>query len=176
MAAVVGVVAAVSVVAIVLQVEDRRAAPTVSIVSNVAIAVYVSGAVASPGIVRLPPDARVNDAVRKAGPTDDADLAMVNLAERLSDGDHVVVPSIARPGRATPVPPSSEIDAASIDINTADAAELDRLPGIGPALAGAIIDYRTAHGPFTSIDSIALVDGISPRMVEGFRPYLIPIT
>lgn len=132
------------------------------------ITVHVTGAILEPGVYELDPDARLGDAIQVAGgPSDDADLSLLNLARRLQDGEQVDVPRVRpTPGPGTAVG-AGETD--RVDINTANADELDSLPGIGPALADAIIEYRTAHGPFTSVDELARVPGISARMVDQMR-------
>lgn len=132
------------------------------------ISVQVSGAVVSPGVYELDPDARLGDAVLAAGGgAADADLAQLNLARRLTDGEDIEIPAVQpTPGPGTPQATSV---AGVIDINTASAAELDELPGIGPALADAIIEYRTDHGNFGSVDELARVPGISARMVDVMR-------
>ncbi len=132
------------------------------------ISVQVSGAVATPGVYRLDPDARLGDALQAAGgAAQDADLAQLNLARRLQDGEDVRVPVIRpAPGPGTVI---SGMNAGLIDVNTASAIELDTLPGIGPALADAIIEYRTDHGPFGAVDELARVPGISVRMVDAMR-------
>lgn len=154
-----------------LRVYDNSSRPNI-IIRDAAqprtISVQVSGAVAAPGVYRLDPDARAGDAIAAAGgAADDADLARLNLARRLQDGEELRVPALEpTPGPGTVVSASS---AGLIDINTASAAELDSLPGIGPALADAIIEYRTDHGSFGSIDELARVPGISARMVDNMR-------
>ena len=132
------------------------------------ISVQVGGAVATPGVYRLDPDARVDDAILAAGgSTGDADLALLNLARRLQDGEDLEIPLIRpSPGPGTIV---STDASGGINVNTASATELDTLPGIGPALADAIIEYRTVHGPFGSVDELARVPGISARMVDVMR-------
>lgn len=132
------------------------------------ISVQVSGAVVSPGVYDLDPDARLGDAIQAAGGgAADADLAQLNLARRLTDGENVAIPAILpTPGPGTPTAADA---AGAIDINTASADELDTLPGIGPALADAIIEYRTEHGPYGSVDELARVPGISARMVDAMR-------
>lgn len=132
------------------------------------ITVQVSGAVVDPGVYQLDPDARLGDAIAAAGGgSDQADLASLNLARRLQDGEDVDIPTTQpTPGPGTV---TSAHEAGSIDINTASADELDSLPGIGPALADAIIEYRTDNGPFGSVDELARVPGISARMVDTMR-------
>lgn len=132
------------------------------------ISVQVSGAVVSPGVYSLDPDARLEDAIQAAGGAGpDADLAQLNLARRLTDGEDIEIPGLQpTPGPGTVLASQSE---GTININTASATELDTLQGIGPALADAIIEYRTQHGPFGSVDELARVPGISPRMVDKIR-------
>ena len=134
------------------------------------ITVHVDGAVAKPGLYTLPTGSRLADALDRAGLLPSADTSRLPLAERLRDGQSIVVPE--RPSQVTegttataPAEPGSTL----IDINTASADELETLPGIGPALAERIVAYRTEHGPFQSVDELAEVRGISPRMVEELR-------
>lgn len=134
------------------------------------ITVYVGGAVAQPGLHALPAGSRLADALERAGLLPGADTSRLPLAERLRDGQSIVVPkrsAQARDGTAA----TATVEPASmlIDINTASADELETLPGIGPALAERIVAYRTEHGPFQSVDELAEVRGISPRMVEELR-------
>lgn len=140
------------------------------------LTVHVVGAVVAPGVVTVPSGARAVDAVAAAGGmTPDADPAEVNLAAPLADGQQVVVP---RPGEAVPVAPvgapaaggSSAGPAAPLDVNTASAAELDALPGIGPVLAGRIVETRDAHGPFAAVDELVEVPGIGDAVLERLRP------
>lgn len=139
---------------------------------------HVVGAVHDPGLVELADGARVADAVEAAGgPTDEADLSGVNMARPITDGEQIHVP---RPGE-TPADPGPRGAArsggspgtgsgAAIDLNTADATTLETLPGIGPALAQRIIDWRTSHGPFASVDELDDVSGIGPAVLEQIRP------
>jgi competence protein ComEA len=138
---------------------------TVSRIPEGPIAVSVDGSVATPGVFALPANARLNDAIVAAGGlTSDADLAGLNLAARVGDGEQIVVPSTSRAG-LTASPASSGL----IDINVASAAELDQLPGIGEVLANRIVAYRQLHGRFTSVDQLIEVDGISRNTVEELR-------
>lgn len=150
------------------------------------VVVHVTGAVSAPGVVDLPPGARVDDAIEAAGgPRADADLTAVNLARPAVDGEqiHVPVPGEAIPSAAPgPAPadgatggagvPDAGAGAgggATIDINTADAAALDELPGVGPAIAQRIIEHRERNGPFASVDDLEQVPGIGPATVDRLR-------
>ena len=100
------------------------------------------------------------DAIQAAhGTTPDANTDAVNLARPLADGERVFVP---RNGEPAPSEPAGTT--AVVHINTASERELDALPGVGPATAAAIVAYRTAHGPFATIDELASVKGIAPNM------------
>jgi competence protein ComEA len=131
--------------------------------------VYVSGAVAHPDVYVLPPDALVKDAISAAGGSlDHADLDRVNLADGVSDHQHVHVPQIGQtpPPQQAPLSPSSQ---PCVNINVASAEELDTLPGIGPAYARRIIEYRLANGPFQDIEDLTQIQGIGPATLEGIR-------
>jgi competence protein ComEA len=137
-----------------------------------ALAVHVAGAVARPGLYRLPPGSRVADALALAGgKLPRADLDRLNLAARLVDGQKVHVT-----GRGEPVPPGSGAETATgalaggesgtaaasepIDLNAADLAALDSLPGVGPATARAILEERAKRGGFRSTRDLLRVPGI----------------
>jgi competence protein ComEA len=132
--------------------------------------VYVSGAVEAPDVYALPPDSIVKDALAAAGgPAAEADLDRINLASPLADGQHVYVPHLGE--EAPPVqPPSGQRSGGlKVNINTADTATLETLPGIGPTIAGRIIDYRQANGPFSRIEEIMEVSGIGPATFEKIQ-------
>lgn len=133
------------------------------------VVVHVAGAVARAGVVILDDGARVVDAVRAVGGvTPDADLARVNLAAPVRDGDAVVVPRI---GDVVLAVPSGRRD-GPVALNSADADELESLPGVGPATAAAIIVERTDGGPFLDVDDLERVPGIGAATVDRLRPYV----
>ncbi|TFV47837.1 ComEA family DNA-binding protein [Blastococcus sp. TF02A-35] len=132
--------------------------------SSATVVVSVVGQVARPGLVTLPTGARVADALAAAGgPLPGADAASVNLAAPVADGEQIAVglPGGAGPAAAQqgPAPPRA---GGLLDLNTAGAAELDGLPGIGPVLAQRIVDHRTRNGPFGSVEELDDVPGIGP--------------
>jgi competence protein ComEA len=152
--------------------------------------IHVAGAVREPGVVPLPDGARVVDAIGAAGgQTEDADLARLNLAAPVVDGTRVYVPAAGEEVPVVlgdPVPPAGSpagsavgdqqgagsgggdgADGAVIDLNTATAAELESLPGIGPKTAADIIAHRTDSGPFSSPDDLLEVSGIGPKKLAG---------
>jgi competence protein ComEA len=135
------------------------------------LVVYVSGAVRRPGLYRLAPGTRIADALALAGgAAPKADLVAVNLAAPLADGEQVVVPlrGTAAAGGAAPSP------AAPLDLNSASLEQLDALPGIGPATAQKILDYRQAHGAFHSLQDLDAVPGIGQGRIEQLKGLVIP--
>lgn len=134
------------------------------------IRVYVSGAVQHPDVYTLPQDSIVKDALQSAGgATEEADLERINLALPVSDGQQVHVPRLG--DDTSPVEPPSGLPAAAskVNINTADLAALESLPGIGPSLAQRIIDYRQSNGPFGRIEDVMDVPGIGEATFEGMQ-------
>ncbi len=134
------------------------------------IVVQVDGAVATPGTYRLPGGARLDDLVALAGGlTSEADVADLNLAARVGDGEVVRVPV-----RSTVVPATAPAGTATamrrVNVNVATAEELATLPGIGPVLSERIVAYREQNGPFTSLDQLVEVEGISTRLIDELRP------
>ncbi|NMB89257.1 MAG: helix-hairpin-helix domain-containing protein [Chloroflexi bacterium] len=144
--------------------------------------VYVSGAVYSPGLYSLAPNARLAEAVELAGGLlPEADIRQVNLAAPLSDGESIYIPaageqfSSLKPDDSTG-PQASEASEAHIvyplDLNAASQNELESLPGIGPQKAMEIIAFRQANGPFATVEGLLDVPGIGPATLENIRPQI----
>ena len=149
------------------------------------VVVHVTGAVIRPGVVTLGEGSRVNDAISAAGGVSpDADTQQLNLARVLTDGEQIRVPRIgevlpdpapqsgaaATPGAGTdPGKPGAGSASGTVNINTASASDLEKLPGIGPALAQRIVEYRDSHGPFASVDALTDVPGIGKAKLEALR-------
>ena len=133
------------------------------------VVVHVAGAVVRPGVYELAADSRVVDAVDAAGGTlADAQPDAVNLAALLVDGERIYVPKVGEPVPAVSSSPDGE-PSGPLDLNRASAAELDDLPGVGPATAAAIVAHRTSNGPFSSVDELADVRGIGPAKLAAIR-------
>lgn len=149
------------------------------------LVVHVVGAVRRPGLFRLREGTRVADAVARAGgATGKAYLAGLNLAAPLVDGIQVVVPTRAAIGESGAAgssagglpagPGAAGALGPKLSLASATAEELDELPGVGPVTAQTIIDYRTEHGPFRSVDDLDAVPGIGPTRVEQLRELVTP--
>jgi competence protein ComEA len=157
-------------------VDPRSSAP--SSVASI-VFVHVAGAVVVPGVYRLDGPGRVHEAIERAGgATPEADLDALNLAQPLADGQRLYVPRVgdvdpagipvvlpistaaADPATTTPGP---------VDVNRATTAELEELPGVGPATAAAIVDDRERNGPFATVDELDRVPGIGPSKLDALR-------
>ncbi|WP_412741035.1 helix-hairpin-helix domain-containing protein [Krasilnikovia sp. MM14-A1259] len=135
------------------------------------IVVAVGGKVRKPGLVRLTPGARVADALQAAGGADPGvDVALLNLARKVVDGELIMVGVTAPPGLAAApgtAPPGAP--PGPVNLNTATLADLDSLPGVGPVLAQRILDARQAHGGFTAVSDLRRVDGIGEARYEQLK-------
>ncbi|HVY95394.1 MAG TPA: ComEA family DNA-binding protein [Solirubrobacterales bacterium] len=137
------------------------------------VVVDVTGAVARPGVYRLPAGSRVEDALRRAGgATGQAQLEAINRAARLADGQQVVVPR-RLPGGAAAVAAGAAED-GPISLGTATVEQLDTIEGIGPVTAQKIVEFRDQHGGLASIDQLDAVSGIGPATMESLRARLQP--
>lgn len=165
------------------------------------VCVHVAGRVKNPGVYELDLGSRVKDAIQSAGGAlPNADLESINLAQKLSDGEQVYIApkgkillpatSTVREGEKmqTPTIATSTSDSersgvsapekltrpgqGTVNINTAGLQELQRLPGVGPATAQKIIDYRAENGRFDSVDELEEVSGIGPTKLEKMRPFV----
>ena len=170
--------------------ESQRGVESQRGIEPLRVAVHVVGAVQQPGVYHLAVGSRGDDAVRLAGgATSQADLKRVNLAAMLVDGQQLWIPRVGEriPQNTLPntlpimspnavsgagAPPNavpSNGVPALVDINQATVADLDRLPGIGPSTARAIVDHRTRNGPFASVDDLLAVRGIGPAKLAELR-------
>jgi competence protein ComEA len=143
------------------------------------VVVDVVGAVRRPGLYRLEQGSRIADAVARAGgATRKADLAMINLAAPLADGEQVVVPKRGPPGAAVGgtggAAATPGVPAGPVHLNTATLEQLDSLPGVGPVTAQKILDYREKHGAFSSVDELDAVPGIGPARMDTLRDLVAP--
>ena len=135
-----------------------------------ALIVDVTGWVRRPGVFELPAGSRVIDAVKRAGGAKaNADLTALNLAALLVDGSQIIVPKADGSSVSVPGAPGAT-GGSLVNINTAAETELETLTGVGPVIAAAILQYRTDHGPFTSVDQLEDVSGIGPSTLEALRP------
>lgn len=134
--------------------------------------VHVAGAVRRPGLYALPPGGRVADAIDVAGgATARADLDLLNLAAPLADGMKIEVVTRGAATATASTAPATTAPAA-VSLNSADAGQLETIPGVGPVTAAAILAYRDEAGPFTSVEQLMEVSGIGPATLESIRPYV----
>ncbi len=136
--------------------------------------VHVAGAVLHPGVYEVPAGSIVADAVQAAGgPLPQAQTDRLNLAEPVRDGQRVYLPGPESPSPTVGAAPDAPAPlAGAVGINSATAPELERLPGIGPALAEAIVEYRETHGFFQSLDGLLDVPGIGPAKMDLLREWI----
>ena len=134
------------------------------------VLVHVVGAVEEPGVVSLPENSRVHDALALAGGAqEDAELGGVNLARIVYDGEQIIVPRVGEP-----VVASSGEGSGPISLSRADQETLETLPRIGPATAERIIAWRDKNGPFRSVEDLLAVSGIGPATLEGLAEHVVP--
>lgn len=199
-AAVVGVVGLIALVGSVFALFQARTVPVANAVPSAVVPsraptptptpdpeplrVHVLGAVGSPGVVRLLPGARVEDALAAAGGlTKDARPGDLNLAAPVSDGQQVRVGNVAQPGGevrsgegdgAAPGAGSAASGQAGgrLDLNRATAEQLDALPGVGPVTAQAILTWRSKHQKFSRVEELQEVDGIGPKTFAQIEPHV----
>lgn len=168
---------------------ERSAAVAETVVSSAAVEatapaqvwVHVVGAVRRPGVYRLAPGDRVADAVEAAGGLlGDAAAQGVNLARVVTDGEQIVVPTAdewaagggaaGNTGGGAPAAAGAGAGGGGkIDINSADAAALDTLPGVGPATAAKIVADREANGPYANVDDLGRVPGIGDKKLDALK-------
>lgn len=157
--------------------------------SEPTIMVHVAGCVKHPSVYNLRPSQRIIDAIHLAGgPTANADLDAINLAAKVKDGEQILVPAknsgrmpvlsfpFSGTAKRSPARSSNQASVAAgsglVNLNTATMDELDTLPGVGPATADKIIQYRNQIGQFTSVEQLEDVKGIGPGKLEKMRPYV----
>lgn len=161
---------------------------------NGKIVVYISGAVSSPGVISIGVDKRLVDAIKMVGGlAKDADINRINLAMNLEDSQHYIIPykgqdieadkalSPGQGGSGSQVSGSQigqgqannqETNSGKININMADEKSLESIPGVGPATAKKIVDYRTKQGKFNAIEDIKNVSGIGDKKFESMKDFI----
>jgi competence protein ComEA len=155
-------------------------APSVSVAParDARVVVHVVGAVRRPGVYGLRLGQRVQEAIRRAGGAQGgADLQAINLAAKVADGQQVVVPKrgavaagAGAAGGAAASGGAGAAPSAPVNLNSATAEQLDTLDGVGPATAQKILEYRTQHGGFSSIDDLDQIAGIGPKKLAALKP------
>src|SRR5215467_9357999 len=158
---------------------DAASAPPVATIavsrdegdSDARLIVDVAGAVHKPGVYRMATGARVEDALKRAGgATPHADLSQINRAAKLEDGRQVLVPRRASaPRTSAPAASGAATPAQPVNLNTATLEQLDTLDGVGPTTAQKIIDFRTEHGGFGSVDELDQIPGIGEKKLAALR-------
>ena len=141
------------------------------------LVVHVVGAVRAPGLYRLKRGERIADAVAAAGgAAKRADLALINLAAPLADGQQIVVPArvVASPAAGGDAEGAVDGGGGPVHLNTATLEQLDALPGVGPVTAQKILDYRQEHGAFSSIRELDAIPGIGPARLEQLEGAVAP--
>jgi competence protein ComEA len=134
------------------------------------VVVAVAGKVRKPGLVRLPVGSRVADALQAAGGAQPGvDVAVLNLARKVVDGELIMVGASAPPVPVAATGAAGGVPAGPVNLNTATLADLDTLPGVGPVLAQRIMDARTAQGGFTAVSDLRKVDGIGDSRYEQLK-------
>lgn len=159
--------------------ETAQMAPSVSEAPSMGVVVSVVGLVHNPGLVTLPAGSRVADALNAVGGVrENADTLTLNLAQKLADGDQVVVGGVGdtqEPKTSSTasglgsVPSAASSGGGLLNLNTATEIELDALPGVGPVTARAIVGWRTSNGKFTDVEQLGEVDGIGPARLDKLR-------
>jgi competence protein ComEA len=139
------------------------------------VTIDVAGAVKKPGVYRLSSAQRVEDALERAGgPTRRADLSQLNRAAKLEDGRQILVPT--RPSKSAPAAAAASstpgAPAQPVNLNSATLEQLDTLDGVGPATAQKILDYRTEHGGFGSVDELDQIPGIGEKRLAALREHV----
>lgn len=134
------------------------------------IVIFITGAVENPGLLSLPLDARLADALEKAVLSPEADLEALNPAQKVKDGQKILIPNKEKSSNDNRLSGSSL--GKAVNINSAGPEELDTIPGIGPALAQRIIAYREQNGLFSSTEEIQNVSGIGPKTYEKMAEYI----
>jgi competence protein ComEA len=148
--------------------------PTTAKPAQTTLVIHVAGKVRRPGLIHTKSGNRVADALEAAGGAlPGTDLSTLNLARPLTDGEQILVgtPNLP-PANSSTTRPATPTATGPIDLNTATIDQLDDLPGVGPVLAQRILDYRTEHGRFTTIDQLQEVSGVGTKKYEDLKPHV----